>query len=34
MENAALAVKEVHALPREVINERFNVGDNEGSLFC
>ncbi len=30
MENAALAVKEVHALPREVINERFNVGDNEG----
>jgi len=30
MENAALAVKEVHALPHEVINERFNVGDNEG----
>jgi len=30
MENAALAVKEVHALPREVINERFNVGDDEG----
>jgi electron transfer flavoprotein-quinone oxidoreductase len=30
METAALAVKEVHALPREVINQRFNVGDNEG----
>jgi electron transfer flavoprotein-quinone oxidoreductase len=30
MENAALAVKEVHALPREVINERFNVSDDEG----
>lgn len=30
MDNAALAVKEIHALPREVINERFNVGDNEG----
>lgn len=30
MENAALAVKEVHALPREVINERFNVADGEG----
>lgn len=30
MDNAALAVKEVHALPREVINERFNVADNEG----
>ena len=30
MENAALAVKEIHALPREVINQRFNVGDEEG----
>jgi electron transfer flavoprotein-quinone oxidoreductase len=30
MENAALAVKEIHALPREVINQRFNVSDNEG----
>jgi electron transfer flavoprotein-quinone oxidoreductase len=30
MENAALAVKEVHALPREVINQRFNVSDGEG----
>jgi electron transfer flavoprotein-quinone oxidoreductase len=30
MENAALAVKEVHALPEEVINERFNVRNNEG----
>ncbi|PZS06488.1 MAG: FAD-dependent oxidoreductase, partial [Chloroflexi bacterium] len=30
MENAALAVKEVHALPPEVIDERFNVRDNEG----
>jgi electron transfer flavoprotein-quinone oxidoreductase len=30
MENAALAVKEIHALPREVINQRFNVGDAEG----
>jgi electron transfer flavoprotein-quinone oxidoreductase len=30
METAALAVKEVHALPREVINERFNVNDEEG----
>ncbi|MGH2442951.1 MAG: FAD-dependent oxidoreductase, partial [Chloroflexota bacterium] len=30
MDNAALAVKEVHALPQEVINQRFNVGDNEG----
>lgn len=30
MDNAALAVKEIHALPREVINERFNVGDGEG----
>lgn len=30
MENAALAVKEVHALPTEVINERFNVSSNEG----
>jgi electron transfer flavoprotein-quinone oxidoreductase len=30
MENAALAVKEVHALSREVINERFNISDGEG----
>lgn len=30
MDNAALAVKEIHALPREVINERFNVSDDEG----
>ncbi len=30
MESAALAVKEVHALPADVINQRFNVGDNEG----
>lgn len=29
-EDAALAVKEMHFLPREVINERFNVKDNEG----
>jgi electron transfer flavoprotein-quinone oxidoreductase len=30
MDNAALAVKEIHALPREVINQRFNVSDGEG----
>ncbi|MBV9281003.1 MAG: NAD(P)/FAD-dependent oxidoreductase [Chloroflexi bacterium] len=30
MENAALAVKEVHALPAEVIDERFNVSGGEG----
>src|SRR5947209_11273167 len=30
MENAALGVKEVHALPADVINQRFNVRDNEG----
>lgn len=30
MEDSALAVKEVHALPPEVINQRFNVGDGEG----
>jgi electron transfer flavoprotein-quinone oxidoreductase len=30
MDNAALAVKEVHALPQEVINERFNVREGEG----
>jgi electron transfer flavoprotein-quinone oxidoreductase len=30
MENAALAVKEIHALPAEVINERFNISDGEG----
>src|SRR5947209_16792632 len=30
MENAALAVKEIHALPTEVINERFNISDGEG----
>ncbi|CCG07744.1 FAD-dependent oxidoreductase [Pararhodospirillum photometricum] len=29
-EHAALAVKEMHFLPREVINERFNISDNEG----
>lgn len=30
MNNAALAVKEVHALPESVINDRFNVGSDEG----
>jgi len=30
MENAALAVKEVHALPKEVIEERFNVRGDDG----
>lgn len=30
MDTAALAVKEVHALPREVINQRFNISDDEG----
>ncbi|HEX6510259.1 MAG TPA: FAD-dependent oxidoreductase [Chloroflexota bacterium] len=30
MENAALAVKEVHALPQEVINARFNISNDEG----
>ncbi len=30
MENAALAVKEIHALPAETINQRFNVGDEPG----
>ena len=30
MDTAALAVKEIHALPREVINERFHVRDDEG----
>lgn len=30
MDNAALAVKEIHALPADVINQRFNVGDGEG----
>jgi electron transfer flavoprotein-quinone oxidoreductase len=30
METAALAVKEIHALPTEVINERFNVRENQG----
>jgi electron transfer flavoprotein-quinone oxidoreductase len=30
MENAALAVKEVHALPSEVINARFNVSSDQG----
>jgi electron transfer flavoprotein-quinone oxidoreductase len=30
MENAALAVKEIHALPEEVINERFNVPSGQG----
>lgn len=30
MDTAALAVKEIHALPAKVINERFNVRDGEG----
>lgn len=30
MENAALAVKEIHALPEEVINQRFNVPSGQG----
>jgi electron transfer flavoprotein-quinone oxidoreductase len=30
MEDSALAVKEVHALPRETINQRFNIGDAQG----
>jgi electron transfer flavoprotein-quinone oxidoreductase len=30
MDTAALAVKEIHALPPEVINQRFNVSDGEG----
>jgi electron transfer flavoprotein-quinone oxidoreductase len=30
MDTAALAVKEIHALPPDVINQRFNVDDNEG----
>ncbi len=30
MENAALAVKEVHALPAETINQRFNVRGDQG----
>lgn len=30
MDNAALAVKEIHALPEEVINDRFNVSSHEG----
>lgn len=30
MENSALGVKEVHSLPADVINQRFNVRDNEG----
>lgn len=35
MENAALAVKEVHALPADVINQRFNVADGEGvTILC
>lgn len=35
MENSALAVKEVHHLPEEVINERFNVRGNEGvTILC
>jgi electron transfer flavoprotein-quinone oxidoreductase len=29
-EHAALAVKEMHFLPREVIEQRFNIKDNEG----
>jgi electron transfer flavoprotein-quinone oxidoreductase len=29
-EHAALAVKEMHFLPRDVINERFNIKDDEG----
>ncbi|HLO78685.1 MAG TPA: FAD-dependent monooxygenase [Magnetospirillum sp.] len=29
-EHAALAVKEMHFLPREVIDQRFNIKDNEG----
>jgi electron transfer flavoprotein-quinone oxidoreductase len=30
MENAALAVKEIHALPEDVINQRFNVPSGQG----
>jgi electron transfer flavoprotein-quinone oxidoreductase len=30
MENAALAVKEIHALPPDAINQRFNVAGGEG----
>src|SRR5579884_327361 len=30
MQDSALAVKEIHALPSEVINERFNVPDGQG----
>lgn len=30
MDTAALAVKEIHALPAEVINQRFNVREGEG----
>ncbi len=29
-EHAALAVKEMHFLPRNVINDRFNINDDEG----
>lgn len=29
-ENVALAVKEIHFLPQEVIEARFNIGENEG----
>lgn len=31
MDTAALAVKEIHALPEEVINARFNVSGDEGA---
>ncbi|MGH2448150.1 MAG: FAD-dependent oxidoreductase, partial [Chloroflexota bacterium] len=30
MDTAALAVKEIHSLPPDVINQRFNVRENEG----
>jgi electron transfer flavoprotein-quinone oxidoreductase len=35
MENAALAVKEIIALPESTINDRFNVGSDEGAtILC
>lgn len=35
MENSALAVKEIHQLPEEVINNRFNVTSDEGvTILC
>jgi electron transfer flavoprotein-quinone oxidoreductase len=35
MENAALAVKEIHQLPEDTINQRFNVTEDEGvTILC